>query len=255
MELKVLGCYGSEGPGFRTSCFLVNRTLAIDAGALTSGLSLTDQAKVNAVLISHTHLDHIQDLGFLADNMYGRREKPVRVYGLKRSLEFIKEHFMNNRIWPDFTQILIPNSKEPVIIYEEVKPGEEFQVEGLKAKAIPVNHPILAVGYIISDGKTSMLYSGDTGSTERIWREANRQKNLKLVLIEVSFPNRMEEFADITGHLTPLLAQKELDKLNTNSAQVYAFHMKPSYLAVLKKELERLKPQIKILEQGEIVQF
>jgi hypothetical protein len=38
MKLRVLGCHGGELPGCRSTCFLVDGSLALDAGALTASL-------------------------------------------------------------------------------------------------------------------------------------------------------------------------------------------------------------------------
>ena len=75
MELTILGCHGGETPRHRSTCFLIDNHLAIDAGALTSGLELDRQAEVDNVLITHAHFDHVKDLATLADNIFGRRKK------------------------------------------------------------------------------------------------------------------------------------------------------------------------------------
>jgi len=253
MEIKVLGAYGGEGPGLRTSCILINNRLALDAGGLTSGLSLQEQAKINAILVSHTHLDHINDIAFLADNIFGKRKEPVRIYGSEKTIQTLEKHFLNNRIWPDFTKL--PNPEQPVLLYQVLKPEAEVKIEGLAVKMIPVNHPIPSVGYIINNGKSALVYTGDTGPTERIWKEVSKTPNVKLVLIEVSFPNSMEQLAELTGHLTPNLAEAELKKIAQDGYIPRAFHLKPSFLKELKQELARLKTKILPLEQGEIIEI
>ena len=251
MEIKILGAYGGEGPGLKTSCMVINGRLAVDAGALTSSLSLQDQAKINTILVSHTHLDHIHDISFLADNIFGKRKEPVRIVGLERSIASLQKHFLNNRIWPDFTKI--PNAEQPVLAYQTIRPGQELKVDGLTVRAVPVNHTVPAVGYLISDAKSTLLYTGDTGPTERIWKEASKIANLKLVLIEVSFPNNMQKLAELTGHFTPKMAEAELLKLGGDGYMARAFHMKHAYLKDLKQELARTKPRIIPLDQGEVI--
>jgi ribonuclease BN (tRNA processing enzyme) len=249
MRIKVLGCYGGEIPGHATSSFLINGNVALDAGAITSNLPLKDQPKIDAILISHTHLDHILEIGFLADNVFGKRDKPVKVYGIKKSINHFKKHVMNNQIWPDFTAI--PDKKNPVLEYKEIEPNKTFKIGDLKIKAIPVDHNIPSVGYIISDKKSSIIYTGDTGPTEKIWKEANKLKNLKAVFIEVSFPNDMEGLAKHTGHLTPEMMGEELEKIKMNNFNAYAFHMKPQFLKKLEKEIKKISSPIKFLKQGE----
>ncbi len=249
MQVKVLGCYGGEIPGHATSSFLINGNVALDAGAITSELSLAEQPKIDAILISHTHLDHILEIGFLADNIFGKRDRPVKIYGIPESISFFKQHVMNNRIWPDFTAI--PTRENPVLAYEEIEPNRTFEVEGLKCKAVPVDHNIPAVGYVISDDKSSIIYSGDTGPTEKLWKEANKLKDLKTVFIEVSFPNEMKDLAKHTGHLTPEMMGRELKKIKTNNYQAYTFHMKPQFLKQLQQQIRKIDGPIKISKQGD----
>ena len=56
MELRVLGCHGGETPQHRTTAFLIDERLTLDAGALTSQLTLEDQARIEVVLVSHSHM-------------------------------------------------------------------------------------------------------------------------------------------------------------------------------------------------------
>src|SRR6202034_818492 len=62
VELRVIGCHGGETPKHRTSAFIVDDRVAIDAGSLTSGMELKAQCALEAVLVSHAHLDHVRDL-------------------------------------------------------------------------------------------------------------------------------------------------------------------------------------------------
>jgi cAMP phosphodiesterase len=253
MEVKILGAFGGEAPGLKTSCIVINNRLALDAGALTSSLSLQDQAKINAILVSHTHLDHIHDISFLADNIFGKRKEPVIIVSMEKSIEVLQKHFLNNRIWPDFTKL--PNADQPVLAYKAIKPGQEYKIEGLNVRAVPVNHSIPSVGFIISDDKSALVYTGDTGPTDQIWKDAEKTANLKLVLIEVSFPNEMQKLAEVTGHFTPRMAEEELKKLQKDGYEARAFHLKPTHLKELKQELARTRPKIVPVEQGEVIQI
>ena len=101
---------------------------------------------------------------------------------------------MNDIIWPDFTKI--PTPKNPVLAYKPIAVGKPVTVAGLKVKAIPMNHPVPAVGFLVSDGKSSFLYSADTGPNEGLWKEAAKAKNLKAIIVDTSFPNSLDMIAD-----------------------------------------------------------
>ena len=49
MELRVLGCHGGETNKHRSSSFLLDGVLGIDAGATAGGLTLEEQSAVRAV--------------------------------------------------------------------------------------------------------------------------------------------------------------------------------------------------------------
>ena len=105
MKIKVLGCSGSEAIGHNPPGFLVNDVLMLDAGTITAALSIEAQSKITDVLISHTHLDHIKSVLFLADNIIGRIKRPVNIRSIPKVIDAIRKHLMNNIIWPDFTKI------------------------------------------------------------------------------------------------------------------------------------------------------
>lgn len=239
MHIKVLGCYGGELPGKKTSCLMINHRLVIDAGALTGSISLEEQADIDYILLSHAHLDHVLDVGFLADNVFGKRDKPVQIVSTKTILAQLKKHVLNNRIWPDFT--VIPNPRDPILKLKPIKTNEWFKLGKLKIMAVPVNHAVSAVGYIVEENGRSMVYSGDTGPTTRLWKEVNKLKDLKAVFIETSFPDSVQDVADVSGHLTPRTLIGELAKVNQNGMDVYIYHLKPAYLETLTKEIRAKK--------------
>jgi len=182
MKVKILGCSGSETIGHKPPGFLVNDTVMLDAGTITAALSIEAQSRITDILISHTHLDHIKSLLFLADNIIGRVKKPVNIRAVPKVIDAIKKHLMNDIIWPDFTKI--PTPQNPVLAYKPLLAGAAVSVGGLKVKAVPANHPVPAVGFLVSDGKSSFLYSADTGPNEALWKEAARARNLRAIIVD-----------------------------------------------------------------------
>ncbi len=251
MKLQVLGCHGGELPSCRTTCFLVDEVLALDAGALTSTLSLERLAKVDDVLVGHSHFDHVKDLPLLADLVIGMRDKPVTIHASRECAKALRENMFNNALWPDFTRI--PNKREPVLKIKTFRAGSTFQVGAYTVRSVPVSHPVESCGFIISNGKSALAMSGDTGPTEKLWKALNETRNLKALLVETSFPNRLQELADLSGHLTPNTLQTELAKLQRNSASTFVYHLKPAFVAQLKKELAGLP--VEVLELGDTFEF
>jgi cAMP phosphodiesterase len=252
VKLTVLGCHGGELPRCRSTCFLVDGVLAIDAGSLTSTLSLEELTKVDSILLTHSHFDHVKDLPLMSDLVIGRRDKPVTIYSSTECTETLRENMFNNVLWPDFTRIK-SEKKVPVLALKAFKPGASFKIGPYTVKSIPVTHPVESCGFVISDGNSTMAISGDTGPTERLWKVLNKTANLKALLLETSFPNKMQSLADISGHLTPQTLKAELGKFDRNGCEVLLYHLKPAFVTQLKAELKDLPVQV--LELGDAFEF
>ncbi|MDH4101135.1 MAG: 3',5'-cyclic-nucleotide phosphodiesterase [Nitrospirota bacterium] len=254
MQLRVLGCYGGETPDHRTSSFLVDDSLLLDAGSACSGLPLEDQLKIKHILLTHTHMDHIRSIPFLLDNVLGKVSHKITIWGIPEVLELLHDNLFNNMIWPDFTKI--PTPEKALLVLNPLTPGQETDVDGYKVTAIPVNHTVPTAGFIVDNGEMSLLYSGDTAETDEIWKAGNERANLKVVLAETSFPAEMAKFGDLTKHLTSENLPGELKKLNRPEVPVYIYHTKPAHNATIKSELAAIEGyDIRIMADGESYSF
>ena len=111
MNIRVLGCHGSQLPNYNTTSFLIGRNVLVDAGSVTTVLSLPEQLNIDYIFVTHSHLDHVRDLAFLADNVWSlRRGKPLTIISTKGIIETIHRHIFNNVIWPDFTRLPSPQA-------------------------------------------------------------------------------------------------------------------------------------------------
>jgi 3',5'-cyclic-nucleotide phosphodiesterase len=240
MELRVIGCHGGETPNHRTSAFVLDERLAIDAGSLTSGLDLSAQFRLSAVLVNHAHLDHIRDLATIADNRCQADCEPLIVAGTGATLRVLKKHFFNNLLWPDFT--VIPNKTRPTLRFLELKPEKRVEISGYTVRTVLVSHTIESAGFIIEGKDATIAYSGDTGPTERLWQLLNKEKNLKALLLEVSFPDREQRLATVSGHHTPRTLLKDLKKYaRPKDLPALLYHIKPVFQSEVEQEVARLK--------------
>jgi cAMP phosphodiesterase len=255
MKIRVLGCYGGQLLGFHSTSFLVNDNILLDAGSPTEVLTLEEQSKIEHIFLSHTHLDHIKDIAFLADNRSLKRwsgdadASVIRIHSLQENLDTLTTHFLNNIVWPDFTKI--PTKKDAILKLKSFSSEEAVEVGSLKITPIGVEHPVPCTGFLLDQEGVQVIFTADTGHTDRIWEVANQQPNLKAVIIDCSFPNSCEALADISGHLTPQGMAQELNKLDKlGEISVYLYHMKPEVLTEIASEVEAENiPHLRMLTQ------
>ena len=246
MRIQVLGGHGGLAPGFSTTSFLINGELLIDAGSVASVLSIEAQAKIDHILISHSHLDHIKDLAFICDNCFGMREKPFEVHTHATVKKAIKDHLFNETIWPDFT--ILPNEKNPTMKINAIEPEKALHLLKYKITPVLVQHPNNAMGFIVEEADSAVLFTVDTAATERIWEIAKGIKNLKAIFTEVSFPNALKGVALASDHHTPATLKIEIQKMPA-SIPIILTHLKPNFREALFREVAELgEKRIQILE-------
>jgi 3',5'-cyclic-nucleotide phosphodiesterase len=251
MDLRVIGCHGGETEIHRTTAFVLDERLALDAGSLTSGMSLKGQLALEACLISHAHLDHVRDLATLADNRCQAQCPPLLVASNGATIRALKKHFFNDTIWPDFSKI--PSLRRPTIRYLELKPEQPTDVAGFQVRAISVDHTVDTSGFIVERKGKALGFSGDTGPTDRLWECLAQQKNLKALLMEVSFPNREQRLATVSGHHTPRTLLKDLRKLpDPEQVPTLLYHIKPAFQREVERECAKLKGvNLTVLARGD----
>lgn len=253
MKLKVLGCYGGNVQGMGMTSFLLNDTIALDAGWVSGALNLKDQVKVKDILISHSHLDHTCSLPFLIDNNFSAPGFSLRIYSIPEVVAAMKNHLFNNQTWPDFT--CLPNDLTPVLKLVEVQPEQPFVINGLTFRAVHVSHNVPTAGYIVEEKGGALAFTSDTGPTERFWELANATRKLKVVITEVSFPDELRDLARISGHLTPETLGEEVKKLRRD-VPIYLYGPKPKHVETIAKQVKALRnPRLKLLKQGRTYHF
>ena len=235
--IQILGSYGNRSKSKYTTSFLIREDIAIDAGNLSNSLG-DDVSKLEHIFITHSHFDHILDIPFVIDTGFENRKQSLKIYALKETLESLKGLF-NDQIWPDFSKIKLLNN-EPAIQFIEIEEYEKFIFDDLEIEAIPANHTVATVGYKITKKDQSVIISSDTYLNDELVDIVNSCQNLKLLIIEVSFPNRLESLAKVSKHLTPNLVNQLVKKFNKNIKLAF-YHFKVEYKQDIVEELYKLK--------------
>lgn len=253
MKLRVLGSSGAEFPGYNPPAFLIDGKLLLDGGTIGSRLSESEQWEIKNILITHSHLDHIKGIPFLADNIVIKNGRhSITLLGIGETLRALRENLLNDKLWPDFTKISA--AIEPVIKLRNISEGRAFKIGAYMVEACRVSHTVPAVGYIIKDNSGRvLLYTGDTGPTDDIWHAAPR---VDMVIVEVSFPNSLEALALKTGHLTARLLSGELEKMTDFQGRVLVTHPKPQYIDRIRKEIRGIgRRRIEMLKEGKVYEI
>ena len=248
-QLKVLGCSGGIGGDNRTTSLLLDQDVLIDAGSGVGDLSLDELLKIGHIFITHSHLDHIAFIPLLLDTVMGIRAEPITLYSTKETLDILKEHIFNWKIWPDFNAI--PNSEQPFLRYQEITIGQPIVLGERTITALPVNHVVPAVGYHIAGADHGLVYTGDTTVCGALWHEVNKISRLKYLIIETAFGDEELELAVLSKHLCPSLLLQELAKLDTDNLEtgfeVYITHLKPGEEAHVMREIAKVEIGLSII--------
>ncbi len=234
MKLRVLGCSGGIGGELRTTSMLLDDDVLIDAGTGVGELSIEELARIDHVFVTHSHLDHVASIPFLVDTVGGMRERPITVHAIEPTLEILRQHLFNWKLWPDFTRI--PDEANPYMRYRPLEVGKPVTLDGRRITALPANHTVPAVGFHLDSGRASLVFSGDTTVNDALWETVNRIDNLRYLIVETAFSNAEQELAVLSGHLTPDMLADELRKLKRNP-EIYITHLKPSEIDLTMREI------------------
>lgn len=256
MRFRVLGCSGGQVPGHNLSCYSLNERLLIDAGSIAMTLDVKAQCSIENILLTHVHLDHVVGLASLAENLFGKTPETVKVWAIKDVIKAIKATFFNNSLWPDFSTITSAEQPAPVLTFKTVPEEKAITIGGIEITAVRVNHIVPSTAFFIRNDDKTLLHVGDTGPTEKIWQAAKKHRELCAIVLETSFPNRLQRLANLSKHLTPKSLKRELDKFARPSVPVLVTHLKPQYREEIIKELGAIaKYELRILEDGDVFEF
>lgn len=228
--------------------YVVNDHIAIDAGCLGFGYPLEWQKQVTDLFLTHCHLDHVASLPIFLDNVYEYGPECVRVHGSATTLQVLQQDMLNDRLWPDFVQLSTPAS--PFLTLHPLAEYTTVTVSRTRVTALPLTHVVPVYGYLIEDEQSAVAVISDTHHGSGVWEYLSRVPNLRAVLLECSFPNRLGWLADKAHHLVPESFAAEVRQL-PSMVRVIAIHIKPAWYDPTVSELMALGlPNVEISQVG-----
>jgi ribonuclease BN (tRNA processing enzyme) len=260
MKVRVLGCSGSIAAGSRTTAFLVDDDLLIDAGTGVGDLSLDELTRIDHIVVSHSHLDHVLSIGLLADCVLRRRaaerSAPVQVHALPQTIAALRAHIFNGVIWPDFTRL--PNAETPVLQLVPFEIGQVLTFGDRHIEVLSAMHTVPAVGFALRSatapaGSGAWVFTGDTGPNPELWQRL-RSLPVAHLIIETAFSDEELELARISSHLCPTSLGKELAQL-AGRVDVHITHIKPGEVDAVMQQIGslRLPHRIHALATGQVM--
>ncbi len=263
-----------------------NNYICLDAGTINYGIQKAVANKVFTIpggevlkqyikgyFISHAHLDH---LGGMIINSPGDSNKSI--YGLTSTLSTIKTHYFTPQSWSNFGNEGLGAINK--YTYRTLTPLTETPIynTGLTVQAFPLSHADLtSTAFLVKNNNNYILYFGDTGSDaieksdklQSVWKAVApliKNKLLKAIMIEVSFPNEQPD-KSLFGHLTPRLLMAEISNLSQltgadalKNLNVIVTHLKPPADSITKikaqlKAGNKLGLNLIYPSQGKLLQF
>ena len=237
MKVRVLGCSGAIAKDCRTTSFLIDGRILIDAGTGVGDLTLAEMQAIDHVFLTHSHLDHIAALPLMLDAVSALRNTPLQVHALPQTIAALQAHVFNDTIWPDFSRI--PSAAAPFVQYQPLAIGQILQVGAHTLEVLPARHTVPAVGYAVQGEAGWWVFSGDTGPNPEFWQRVN-QLPMALLVIETAFSNRESALADRALHLAPYSLAHELAQLDpTRPCPIFITHTKPSETELIMAEIRQ----------------
>ena len=243
MKIQILGAHLAEQKGARLTSLLIDGVLVVDAGGLTSALSLPEQKKIKTVLLTHHHFDHTRDLVTLAANAGYYWQRQLVVYAPRYTLDIVTNCLLDGQIYANFLEY--PSKEKPTLILEAIEPHSRKTIAGYDILAVPVKHSVPAVGYqITSSAGKSLFYTGDTTvGISDCWQHISPQ----LLITEVAGPNKYEDWLKKAGHFCARFLKEELmqfRQLKGYLPRVIVIHIGNPYEQEIKEEVAQVAQEL-----------
>jgi ribonuclease BN (tRNA processing enzyme) len=138
--------------------------------------------------------------------------------------------------------------------YRVCSPGDTVTIGHRDFHAVDVMHTVPTLGFTVRNSGGVFAVSGDTKTNETLWPVLNACDDLRVLVIEVSFPDEMAKLAAESGHYCPRTLTEDLKRLN-HSPEIWLTGMKPGEEETILDQVTKAAPgkNIKMLSRGTIL--
>jgi cAMP phosphodiesterase len=226
----------NPGPQFLSS-YLVGDEIVIDGGSIGLQADLDLQRRVRHVFLTHAHLDHVLSLPLLVENVYVEGPACVEVLASPSVLASIRQDLFNDRSWPDF--FALSSAADRFVSATPIEPLVAVERAGCRITPVPVAHGRDTCGMVVDDGRSCVAFAADTGPTDALWRHLAKQRNVRGVFLECSFPNALAPLAERCGHLSPRTFAAEVARIPAG-VRILVVHRKVAFAQTIDAEIAAL---------------
>lgn len=229
---------GSPSARQHLACLVINDRLAVDAGSLAMAATDNIRRQLRDIVLTHAHLDHIAGLPLFVDDLFATLDRPIMVHALKDVIEVLERDVFNWSVFPRFSELSIASGS--AIEYKAVQYGNNFEAAGFNCTLFRTDHKVPAAGVTVSDGKSTVVITGDTATLDALKEAVSDIEDLRAILVECAFPNELADIARNSHHMTPAVLNEQLAKLHPN-CPVFVINIKPRYHDQVVRQIDELK--------------
>ncbi len=237
MKLTVLGCNGPfPAPQGATSGYLVQAgdqciQLDMGSGVLSALTGYTAPEGLTALVLSHWHYDHACDVLPLIYRLEACGV-PLHIYAPVDETSIIRQAVKACRM----------------AVLHDIAPGDRIDLNGVTMQVFQARHPVPAVMLRLTDGASTLCYTGDTNTVEGL---VDFARDADLLLADGLFTTAL--WAEGKPHLSAVQAAQLA--VDAGAKQVVVTHLNPTIdQAALLKEARTARQDVKLAERFQCYQ-
>ena len=239
MKVRVLGCSGAIAKDCRTTSFLIDGDVLVDAGTGVGDLTLDEMGGIDHVLLTHSHLDHVAALPLMVDAIASQLTKPD-AGACAWPAPSRRSRRMSSTTSSGPTSAAFRRPRRRSSAFTKSGSGRHWTSAGKHIEVLPAVHTVPAVRLRRRPRARAAGSSAATPSATRPSGARVNQMNVAALVIETAFSNREQDLAQRSLHLSPHALAEELDCIDKGKRfPIYITHTKPAETELIMSEIQK----------------